>query len=389
MGNIVDKLNKSPLFAMSKGSMELFHSNFWSWLINEIDNEYVLAFVKDRMIDFNNIKNTEREKKHTDILINYGKQAIVIENKIKSLPYKNQLKKYEESIDKKFYFGVCVYPYNFGDNIILENWSFITYDEILNGIERITIKNKQKLLDNVDINGKFCYDLICEYVDMTRNVIEIIKSQKENISNNIITSEDVKEIDQLGLADIVKKINARILFNFLRENLIERYPEERYCYACGFNHKKITISIRKIINTDENGYILLGPQLEEDNFRRTIHVTNKTLGINKNKKDRDLLYEKLKGIYFDIEEKNSKYNYPIVKKEAKLYNEYNGYYGEKDYNLLDQEYIAIYRYYKINSTSFEYILKLFEEELEYVSKIVDDRELINKINLNTVKKEQK
>ncbi len=40
---------------------------------------------------------------------------------------------------------------------------------------------------------------------MTRNVIEIIKSQKENISNNIITSEDVKEIDQLGLADIVKK----------------------------------------------------------------------------------------------------------------------------------------------------------------------------------------
>ena len=205
MGNIVDKLNKSPLFAMSKGSMELFHSNFWSWLINEIDNEYVLAFVKDRMIDFNNIKNTEREKKHTDILINYGKQAIVIENKIKSLPYKNQLKKYEESIDKKFYFGVCVYPYNFGDNIILENWSFITYDEILNGIERITIKNKQKLLDNVDINGKFCYDLICEYVDMTRNVIEIIKSQKENISNNIITSEDVKEIDQLGLADIVKK----------------------------------------------------------------------------------------------------------------------------------------------------------------------------------------
>lgn len=62
MNNIDKKLNKSPLFAMSKGSMELFHSNFWSWLINEIDKEYVLAFVKDRMIDFNNIKNTEREK---------------------------------------------------------------------------------------------------------------------------------------------------------------------------------------------------------------------------------------------------------------------------------------------------------------------------------------
>ena len=195
MENIVDKLNKSPFFAMSKGSMELFHSKLWSWLINRIDKEYVLAFVKDIMIDFNNIKNTEREKKHTDILINYGKKAIVIENKIKSLPDKNQLKKYEESIGKNFYFGVCVYPYDFEDDLILENWSFITYDEILNGIERITIKNKQKLLDNFDTNGKFYFDLICEYVDMTRNVIEIIKSQKENISNNIITSEDVKEID--------------------------------------------------------------------------------------------------------------------------------------------------------------------------------------------------
>mgnify|MGYP001662281583 CR=1 FL=1 len=62
MKNIVDKLNKLPLFAMPNGSMELFHSNFWSWLINRIDNEYALAFVKDRMIDFNNIKNAEREK---------------------------------------------------------------------------------------------------------------------------------------------------------------------------------------------------------------------------------------------------------------------------------------------------------------------------------------
>ena len=34
MENLIDKLKNNPLHYMSLGSKELFHSNFWAWLID-------------------------------------------------------------------------------------------------------------------------------------------------------------------------------------------------------------------------------------------------------------------------------------------------------------------------------------------------------------------
>ena len=44
-----DKLNElkhSPIYAMSLGSKELFHSNFWKWLITE-DFNFASVFFDD------------------------------------------------------------------------------------------------------------------------------------------------------------------------------------------------------------------------------------------------------------------------------------------------------------------------------------------------------
>ena len=83
INNTIKNLKKSPLFPMSKGAMELFHSNFWKWLIEEIDYEYATAFIEDKNFNFNQINKVEREKKHTDLLISVGNKSIVIENKIR------------------------------------------------------------------------------------------------------------------------------------------------------------------------------------------------------------------------------------------------------------------------------------------------------------------
>lgn len=379
MKDRIKNLRKSPLFAMSKGSMELFHSNFWRWLIVEVDKEFATAFIKDNGFDYKSIKNVEREKKHTDILISVGDKNIVIENKIKTLPVDSQLEKYKENLTNTFWFGICVIPCDFTNDLNIEKWSLITYEKILKGIENINHKNKEKLLNKKDINGEFCYTLINEYVEMTRNVIKIINSRHDIISKRLVTSSDVIDINSLGLADIIKKINGCELMNFLKCNLSPLYPENEYYYQCGFNHKKNTISIRKKIKTNDGGYILVGPQLEEKSFRRMIHITNRTFDIKKEKKDKDLLYESLKGVYFDKSEDSSKFNYPIVKNENKHYNEYNGIYEDIEHNLPKKDYIAIYRYYKIKETNFEEILKLFKEELKYVNEEVDYKALISKI----------
>lgn len=48
------ELQKSPLYAMSLGSMVLFHSNFWQWLMR-FNKEYIKVFFDDINID--NIKD--------------------------------------------------------------------------------------------------------------------------------------------------------------------------------------------------------------------------------------------------------------------------------------------------------------------------------------------
>lgn len=104
---ILEGLNALPIFKMSLGSKELFHSNFleylWSLdkkrfinLINDLFGGEVLAE------DANNYE-LSREKENFDICIyhNEGKKFIydvIIENKVKSIPNKKQLDGYVEKV---------------------------------------------------------------------------------------------------------------------------------------------------------------------------------------------------------------------------------------------------------------------------------------------------
>lgn len=76
---------------MSLGSMELFHSNFWQWLMR-FNKEYIKVFFDYINIDNIKYEDIKREYKHTDIIINSLGKNYIIENKIKSLHDYDQLK---------------------------------------------------------------------------------------------------------------------------------------------------------------------------------------------------------------------------------------------------------------------------------------------------------
>lgn len=42
---IIRNLEESPIYAMSLGSKELFHSNFWAWLM-KTDPKFISIFLK-------------------------------------------------------------------------------------------------------------------------------------------------------------------------------------------------------------------------------------------------------------------------------------------------------------------------------------------------------
>ena len=103
----VQFLSDSLIFQMSLGSKELFHSNVWAWLIGQ-DREFIKVFFTDFDEKMYRFISVERETCNRDVIIWLQKQGytnkdekyyLVIENKIKSLPTKEQLENYTENID--------------------------------------------------------------------------------------------------------------------------------------------------------------------------------------------------------------------------------------------------------------------------------------------------
>lgn len=104
--NAINYLRTSPLSNLSLSSKELFHSNFLYWLSkNEPDLFIKLIFeLSNGGTDLNNIIkwDVKREFLNLDLSIIDSNNNIifVIENKVKSIPYKEQLVDYNKKISK-------------------------------------------------------------------------------------------------------------------------------------------------------------------------------------------------------------------------------------------------------------------------------------------------
>lgn len=151
----LQRLNRSPLFAISLSGKELSHSNFWAWLLEqEVEGKhpFIEVFIPDFYQNGCTFISVEREKKHVDLTITYKNKAnetevLIIENKIKSIPTKEQLMRYEEELGKQNLkiTGILTGLYASLDIQELGKWSFLSYQEIAK-----RIMNIQKLYVTMD-----------------------------------------------------------------------------------------------------------------------------------------------------------------------------------------------------------------------------------------------
>lgn len=83
-------LKSSPMYQMSLGSRELFHSNFLAWLFEQHPNAIsILGLSAPSGL------TVHREQKHIDLTIRHNTRTIaVIENKVKDVPNLSQLLSY-------------------------------------------------------------------------------------------------------------------------------------------------------------------------------------------------------------------------------------------------------------------------------------------------------
>lgn len=104
LADVLSKLTCSPLFQLSLGSKELFHSNFLAWLCESYPDQTAKIFSRflpQQPTALTPLK-ADREKKNVDLLISFpdGMQ-LVVENKVKSIPREQQLREYAAAVKDK------------------------------------------------------------------------------------------------------------------------------------------------------------------------------------------------------------------------------------------------------------------------------------------------
>lgn len=105
--NKIIELKSSPIFNLSLSSKELFHSNFIAWICDNYPNEFGNILINKFNLDVEckEIISTKREAKNLDLIIEFKSIKLIIENKVKSVPNKDQLIIDQKIIPKMFSFS--------------------------------------------------------------------------------------------------------------------------------------------------------------------------------------------------------------------------------------------------------------------------------------------
>ena len=216
-----DHLKSSPLYNLSMANKELFHSNFLAWLGNHYPDIFKQIFGKlltggwPRGLDSFTVK---REYKHYDISIMDSKMTaprILVENKVKSVPTKKQLDEYRNNEgDNPCQFVLLTVTKNLHDNEKAEGWQTITYQELSNQLNEVTLSA---------LSDTYHFGLLSDYSHYIKQLQEIIEGfDSEESYYSAKESDRVKQ--ELGIHDICGKRKAQNLF----KNIVSNCRNEKW-----------------------------------------------------------------------------------------------------------------------------------------------------------------
>ena len=351
----IKELKKSPVYAMSLGSHELFHSNLWAWLMTNYPQSINAVFGFE-------VKNVEkakilREAQNIDITIDCDGEKYIIENKFKSIPYKSQLVGYETKLVDKFDGGIltCIEEPNFEFNKD-ENWQCILYSDILNNMKEFA----ENITDDVYKN------ILREYIEVTRKTIELIQNELKKEENNkklTISAGDFKDYEELRIADILRKLQAGKFESYIKEKLGE---VENLYISSDYSNKNAIINLFFLEvngegeNKSHNEIIkkslynfAIGVQIEGTQFR----VVVSSGGGNQIRLDELFNKYKDKG-WFDGDFDKTKTSITLLGENRKTSmspknnNRYNKYETGK--------YKFVYQYFNIEDNNFETVTELLK-----------------------------
>ena len=314
--NCVESLKKSPLYNLSMANKELFHSNFLAWFGNQYKNEFkdlMNKLLGTEVLKDNNF-SIEREYKHFDICVKVnGNEIILIENKVKSVPTREQLEGYMNEVkNKECKFILLTMTQELQDLSNAEGWAVISY---------------RKLSENMPDRLNDCYhsSLLEDYRDYVNNLQDIIEIYDKEKNYNS-KPEDNRLKEELGIHDICGKRKAQTLYKKLCEacknkniNIvsdINNLSDNNIYIGWGYTNSTPLIEVKFKPSKDVSDVVII--QIQGKQYRHAVEFFDETIGeriIYGNKEhipsDKGLSY--LKEHYSDILSLNGEkpQNYPF------------------------------------------------------------------------------
>lgn len=254
----MENLLNSPIYNLSMCSLENFHTCFLYWLGNKYPRETLKLFSNKQVLNPNNIKFETQVQYGTDIkldlqiTISDGNEAefIIIENKLKSYPTIEQLKKYEQAFKEKkaSFILLSLAPIT----EIPDSWQYYSYHQLEENLK-------------MQFNELKDYDkyLVDDYINVIRHITSVFPTS----SKQMFDFYDCTSLDNLGLKDIYIKFKTAELTNIIKK----RIKSKDIYIGHSFHNKKGTIDIVKSLLNDK---FHIGIQIEKDQYRYFVRFGN-------------------------------------------------------------------------------------------------------------------
>ena len=282
--NELEELHQNPMFRISLGSKELFHSNFLAFLW-DCDKQAFLNVINDllpegKKINVNELLGKEgltiyREKENLDLCICHTENNkecidIVIENKVKSIPYIEQLDEYRQTAAKPQYKNSASVTYilltlatEFPNKEAIErDWNIITYDQLVKAIKQYYHKN------NIEPRLQQYVADYTDFIDKLSALQIVYKFNDEPFHNPAI----IEAYHKKKLSDLYLKQRGSYFICMLLKKITEAQKNNRLGKIDIKQGAKSQASGKNVVDNSKNAIIYLASGMNRGKSTITIHI---------------------------------------------------------------------------------------------------------------------
>ena len=298
LNTIIGDLKKNSIFRMSLGSKELFHSNFleYLWDLDEDHGSFISMindFIDKPLPPPGSNYHFAREKKNFDICIFHYEDGrtyknresskkevfdLIIENKVKSIPYKEQLEEYKKVVTKNNKGKPCQY-------ILLSLSEFFPDNDLIQSNEQTAVRKDicgWHLINYEDLAAKIkekytnhhCFKPYIK--DYCKFVVLLVSLEKyilpENIEDQpLFNDQIIEQLKKIRVHDLYIKLRASWFIMSLKQRLkdIEGFKDHIYVV-----HKYDDFN-KDGVEQDRKDGIFLNADINQGNGQAAAWILNK------------------------------------------------------------------------------------------------------------------